>query len=77
MAGFGFIQPDDGMLGSRVFVVDGNRVRARQVEVGIRGSRQVEILSGLAEGERVSAPAPESLTDGQRVRVVARGAQTR
>jgi len=69
--------PADAVLGSRVFVIDGNRARARQIEVGIRGSRQVEILSGLAQGERVTAPAPESLTDGQRVRVVADGAQTR
>jgi multidrug efflux pump subunit AcrA (membrane-fusion protein) len=69
--------PADAVLGSRVFVIDGNRARARQIEVGIRGSRQVEILSGLAQGERVAAPAPESLTDGQRVRVVADGAQTR
>jgi RND family efflux transporter MFP subunit len=69
--------PADAVLGSRVFVIDGNRARARQIEVGIRGSRQVEILSGLAQGERVAAPPPESLSDGQRVRVVAGDAQTR
>ena len=69
--------PADAVLGSRVFVIDGNRARARQIEVGIRGSRQVEVLSGLAQGERVAAPPPESLSDGQRVRVVAGGAQTR
>lgn len=51
-----------------MFVLDDNRVRARQVKVGIRGSRNVEIVSGLSEGERVAAPAPE----GQRVRLVER-----
>jgi RND family efflux transporter MFP subunit len=68
--------PADAVIGSRVFAVDGNRVRARQIEVGIRGARQIEILSGLKESERVVAPAPESLADGQRVRVVLGRAQT-
>ena len=62
--------PADAILGSRVFVIDGNRVRARQVEIGIRGTRNVEIVSGLADGEQVAAPAPDGLADGQRVRVV-------
>ena len=44
----------------------------RQVEIGIRGARSVEILSGLEEGERVVAQPPESLRDGQRVRAVER-----
>lgn len=55
-----------------MFVLDDNRVRARQVKVGIRGSRNVEIVSGLSEGERVAAPAPEGQRDGQRVRLVER-----
>ena len=46
---------------------------ARQVEIGIRGTRAVEILSGLAEGERVAvASAGSASRDGARVRVVAR-----
>jgi RND family efflux transporter MFP subunit len=62
--------PADAVVGSRVYVIDGNRLRATDVEVGIRGTRQVEIVSGVGEGERVAAPAPEGLSDGQRVRVV-------
>jgi RND family efflux transporter MFP subunit len=64
--------PADAVQGTRVFVVEGSRVRARQVEVGIRGARSVEILSGLTEGERVVAQPPESLRDGQRVRPIER-----
>jgi RND family efflux transporter MFP subunit len=64
--------PADAVQGSRVFVIDDNRVWARKVEVGIRGSRKVEIVSGLNDGERVAAPALEDLRDGRRVRLVER-----
>src|SRR5262245_13327595 len=64
--------PADAVLGSRLLVIEGNRVRTRQIEVGIRGARHVEIVSGLTEGERIATPALEGLTDGQRVRVVDR-----
>ena len=64
--------PADAVQGTRVFVLDDNRVRARTVEVGIRGSRTVEIVSGLNDGERVAAPALEGLRDGRRVRLVER-----
>lgn len=64
--------PSDGVQGMTVFVVDGSRVRKRTVEVGIRGTRMVEILSGLSDGDRVAAPASTDLVDGRRVRVVER-----
>jgi multidrug efflux pump subunit AcrA (membrane-fusion protein) len=53
-----------------VFVLDGSHVRKREVKIGIRGTRQVEVLSGLADGERVAAPAATDLRDGDRVRVI-------
>jgi RND family efflux transporter MFP subunit len=62
--------PADAVRGTTVFVIDGERARAKQVAIGIRGSRNVEIVSGVAEGQRVVAPAPEQLRDGQRIRVV-------
>ncbi|MDP2410732.1 MAG: efflux RND transporter periplasmic adaptor subunit [Pseudolabrys sp.] len=62
--------PADAVQGAAVFVLDGNRVRRRAVTVGIRGTRAVEILNGLADGEQVASPAATDLKDGARVRLV-------
>jgi len=62
--------PADAVQGTMVFVVDQDRVRRRTIEVGIRGTRAVEVLSGLSETDRVVSPAIAELTDGKRVRVV-------
>jgi RND family efflux transporter MFP subunit len=61
--------PADAVQGQQVLVLDGNRVRRRQVEIGIRGTRNVEVVSGLSEGERIASPAPFTIADGARVRV--------
>ena len=61
--------PADALQGTSVFVVDGNRVRKRAIEVGIRGAQAVEVLSGLSESDRVLSPATAGLADGARVRV--------
>ena len=63
--------PADALQGNTVFVVDGTRTRKRDVKVGIRGIRMVEILSGLADGERVASPSLADLKDGARVRILA------
>ncbi|MBS0245521.1 MAG: efflux RND transporter periplasmic adaptor subunit [Proteobacteria bacterium] len=63
--------PTDAVQDNAVFVIDGNRARKRAVTVGIRGTRAVEVLSGLKDGERVASPAPAGLKNGARVRVVA------
>jgi RND family efflux transporter MFP subunit len=62
--------PGDAVQGNSVFVVEGGRVRKRDVEIGIRGTRAIEILSGLKESERVASPAGTDLADGKRVRLV-------
>jgi multidrug efflux pump subunit AcrA (membrane-fusion protein) len=62
--------PADAVQGSTVFVIEDDRARLRLVETGIRGTRAVEILSGLHEHERVASPAPASLVDGAKVRAV-------
>lgn len=66
--------PADAVQGTSVFVVDGERATKRNVELGIRGTRAVEILSGLAENERVLSPAPSGPIDGRRVRVTEKAA---
>jgi membrane fusion protein, multidrug efflux system len=62
--------PADAVQGASVFVIDGNRLRQRQVAIGIRGTRALEVTYGLKEGERVASPAPTGGTDGQRVRLI-------
>ena len=68
--------PADAVQGNTVYVVNDDHVHKREVEVGIRGTRNVEILSGIDAGTRVVSPIPASheLTDGERVRAVMRGA---
>jgi RND family efflux transporter MFP subunit len=60
--------PADALVGSQVLVVVGSRAHRRQVEIGISGTRSVEVLSGLKVDERVASPAPSDLADGSRVR---------
>jgi len=62
--------PADALQGNAVFVLDGASVHRREVKIGIRGTREVEVLSGLADGERVASPAATELKDGARVRVI-------
>ena len=68
--------PADAVQGNMVYVVNGDHVHKREVEVGIRGTRNVEILSGIDAGTRVVSPIPagHELADGERVRAVMRGA---
>jgi RND family efflux transporter MFP subunit len=62
--------PADALQASAVFVVEGARARKRAVTVGIRGTRTIEILSGLADGEQVVSPAGGTLTEGTRLHLV-------
>ena len=69
-------QTDDAILvppaavrDGRVFVVQGEAVRPRPVELGVQGPRAVEILRGLAPGEAVVLDPPAGLAAGQQVRL--------
>lgn len=60
--------PANALVDGAVFVVDGGKARRRAVQTGIKGSRAVEVVSGLGAGEVVVAPATTAIRDGLRVR---------
>lgn len=54
-----------------VLVVDGDGVvEKREIRVGRRRPGQVEVLAGLAEGERVVAEGTQKAQDGQTVEII-------
>jgi len=50
--------------GKKVFVVEDGLAQSRRVETGIRGETEVQILSGLAPGDRVIVSAIQRLQPG-------------
>jgi RND family efflux transporter MFP subunit len=52
-----------------VFVVEGDTARLRLLQLGASQGGFVEVVSGLAEGERVVDAPPSGLTDGRPLRV--------
>jgi RND family efflux transporter MFP subunit len=61
--------PAEAVADGAVFVVEGDRLRRTPVTVGIRGTRMIEILSGVREGDRIASPVPSGLRDGARIRL--------
>ena len=60
-----------GSDGARVAVVDGRgRVSLRTVQVGRDQGKTIEILSGVSAGDRIVLTPPDSLVQGEQVRVV-------
>jgi HlyD family secretion protein len=57
--------------GWTVFAVEAGRARVRRVEVGHRSAAEVEVLSGLAEGQEIVLHPPNDLADGAKVTVAA------
>jgi membrane fusion protein (multidrug efflux system) len=59
---------------SFVFRIDttaGNTVQRREIEVGARRAGEVEVLSGLAAGDRVVVHGTQRVRDGQAVQLQA------
>jgi RND family efflux transporter MFP subunit len=54
---------------NRVFVVQGDRLAVRELQVGERLGDRIEIISGVKAGEQVAVTDVESLTDGALVAV--------
>jgi RND family efflux transporter MFP subunit len=54
---------------SVVFVLKEDRVERRAISVGLENGDQVEVISGVSAGERVVVEAPQTLEDGDKVKV--------
>jgi multidrug efflux pump subunit AcrA (membrane-fusion protein) len=55
----------------KVFIIEGSTLREKEVRIGERPSRQVEIVNGLSDGERVALPFRGSeLRDRAEVEIV-------
>jgi RND family efflux transporter MFP subunit len=55
----------------KVFVIDGNTLKEREVKLGERAGDEVEITDGLREGERLALPVKgQDLKDGATVEIV-------
>lgn len=60
--------PASAVIDNRLFVVKDGKAAPRKVRTGIRGRDRVEIVDGLAPGDRVVASPPAGLKAGDRVR---------
>lgn len=63
--------PANAIVDGSVFVVEGSRAAKRKIEIGIKGTRAVEVISGLKEGDVIVSPATTDIKDRMRVRASA------
>ena len=61
------LRSSDGQ--SIVFVVKDDRLERRAVRTGDASGDRVEVLSGVSAGERVVVDGPQTLKDGDKVKV--------
>jgi multidrug efflux pump subunit AcrA (membrane-fusion protein) len=64
--------PRDALLDSYLFVVQDSTAERRDVVVGIVGDKNVEIVEGVSEGERVVVIGQQRLAGGEKVSPVMR-----
>jgi RND family efflux transporter MFP subunit len=62
------VVPAEAITGNGVQVVEDGKIETIPVRLGIRGSRNVEIIGDVSEGTAVLSPARSDLADGTRVR---------
>lgn len=55
--------------GSTVWLFEDGKARLADVQTGIKGNSNTEVITGLADGQKVIVSAPSNLKDGMRVRV--------
>jgi RND family efflux transporter MFP subunit len=63
------VVPAEAVAGNAVQVVANDRIERVPVTVGIRGSRNVEIIGEVSRGMAVLSPARVDLADGTKVRI--------
>jgi hypothetical protein len=63
------VVPNEAVSGNAVQVVSDGKVQRVPVTVGIRGSRNVEIIGNVSKDTILLSPARADLADGTRVRV--------
>lgn len=63
------VVPAEAVTGNTVQVVDNGKVQRVPISVGIRGSRNVEIIGNVSKGTPVLSPARADLADGTRINV--------
>jgi RND family efflux transporter MFP subunit len=63
------VVPAEAIVDNAVTIVNADRASRVRVSTGVRGSRMVEVLSGVAEGAMVLSPARTDLAEGTSVRV--------
>ena len=61
------VVPAEAVAGDAVQMVDDGQVRRVPVTVGIRGSRNIEIIGDISKGTPVLSPARRDLADGARI----------
>jgi RND family efflux transporter MFP subunit len=62
------VVPAEAVANDMVQIIDGGRIERVPVKVGIRGSRNVEVIGNVAKGTAVLSPARSDLATGTRVR---------
>ena len=60
--------PSEALVNNHVLIVSDGILKQYAVEPGIRGTKMIEIKSGLSEGDLIISPVPSGAKDGDRVR---------
>ena len=63
------VVPSEAVAGDAVQIVDEGTAERVPVRIGIRGSRNVEIIGAVSSGAQVLSPARPDLADGAKVRI--------
>jgi len=63
------VVPAEAVAGDAIQMVDDGRIKRVPITVGIRGSRNLEIIGDVAKGTTLLSPARRDLADGARIRI--------